>query len=82
MRYLVILTVPRVQPLAAADIFVAAAAALTRFGRLRPDFGVGLHQDHGYNASNGAFGLRSYYAPWILADFSLWAETGISKVAS
>lgn len=65
------------QPLPPADILVAATAAFRKGGRLRPDFGVGLSVDGG-----GPLGLHSSYAPWILADMSQWARTGITQVTS
>ena len=41
-------------------------------GRLRSSSGLSLEKP--------ALGLRSYYAPWILADLAQWADTGITKV--
>lgn len=73
------------QPLPPADILVAAAAAFRKGGRLRPHYGVGLYADGTgplYADGTGPMGLRSSFAPWILADMAQWARTGITQVTS
>lgn len=67
------------QPLPPEDVFTAAAAALIHGGMLHSDWGVGPPPP-GKVHNGGHFGLKSYYAPWILADLSLWSHTGITMV--
>ena len=69
------------QPLPPKAILEAAAALFAAGGRLQGlNAATGIGTDAGGALGPAALGLRSYYAPWILADLAHWSHSGISQV--
>jgi hypothetical protein len=69
------------QPLPPKAILEAAAALFAAGGRLQGlNAATGIGTDASSALGPAALGLRSYYAPWILADLAHWSHSGISQV--